>query len=678
MSKSIGELSVVIGAKVDEFKRGMAEVSAGIENANRQIKAADRDWKRSFGAITKEVRNFGLAMGAAGVAIVGGLFKAVQTTGKLGEEFLNLKAKTGMTVETLSELKYMADTTGSSLETIEVAVKAMNNAIDSAMQGTIKLTKDETQAMQDLADKIAEIKRNASEDIKAIEAGKGKDILRMTQDVNLRIKRLMEDANARAGADAENGATILAEAAKDALRIRQDLATDVKRLEQDTSERVRDVRKTLADDVSKAGKGEVQSSVASAEAFKRIGLSVETLAQMKPDDKFWAIAEALAAVKDDGERSALAIDIFGRSGTDLLPILDAGKNGIQAMKDKAKELGVVMSEETAQKAAAFNKSMEDMAKAVEGIAGTVAEIMTPAFKDVVKWITDLLVQVKDWIKENPKLVEAFKNVGIVLAVGGTLLVGLTYAATMFLKLNTAWTVAKGLLPGLNALLGTSATTGLAGALGYVGLAIAGIAGWAIAIKSIVDNFEDWSKLIQQGPWKTLFTLLSKGQLLDLGEGITLTPGTKEKADIAREKLKNPLTPSPAPTPTPSPAPAPGGGTSVPGEESLEDFLRRINGDATARKILIDNGLVPSFAQGGIVPGPIGAPVPVIAHGGEAFAGVGKTFGDTIINISLGLLPGDEVTMGRFISMIKSKLGRDSRRNSFGPVNQGYFFGRSST
>ena len=39
--------------------------------------------------------------------------------------------------------------------------------------------------------------------------------------------------------------------------------------------------------------------------------------------------------------------------------------------------------------------------------------------------------------------------------------------------------------------------------------------------------------------------------------------------------------------------------------------------------------MPSFAAGGTVPGPIGQPVPVIAHGGEQFAGVGKSFGNNV-------------------------------------------------
>ena len=37
-------------------------------------------------------------------------------------------------------------------------------------------------------------------------------------------------------------------------------------------------------------------------------------------------------------------------------------------------------------------------------------------------------------------------------------------------------------------------------------------------------------------------------------------------------------------------------------------------------------MLPQMGKGGTVPGPIGAPVPIIAHGGEEFAGVGKKAG----------------------------------------------------
>ena len=112
MAKSIGELSVVIGAEVSEFKRAMDEMKTGITDANKAIGKAERDWKKSFGNIEKQIRNVGIAMAGLGTAIVGGMFKMADNAGELGEELLNLKAKTGMSTESLSELKYMADTTG--------------------------------------------------------------------------------------------------------------------------------------------------------------------------------------------------------------------------------------------------------------------------------------------------------------------------------------------------------------------------------------------------------------------------------------------------------------------------------------------------------------------------------------------------------------------------------------
>lgn len=88
------------------------------------------------------------------------------------------------------------------------------------------------------------------------------------------------------------------------------------------------------------------------------------------------------------------------------------------------------------------------------------------------------------------------------------------------------------------------------------------------------------------------------------------------------------------------------------------------------------GNLPGYEYGGIVPGPIGQPVPVIAHGGEQFLGVGNTTGSTI-NISMGSFLGDDASLRKFARVIKGIIGEDNRRNSFGQVNRGYFYGRSS-
>jgi len=88
------------------------------------------------------------------------------------------------------------------------------------------------------------------------------------------------------------------------------------------------------------------------------------------------------------------------------------------------------------------------------------------------------------------------------------------------------------------------------------------------------------------------------------------------------------------------------------------------------------GELENFQYGGIVPGSIGQPVPILAHGGEQYAGVGSTIGSKLV-INIGSYLGDDISLRKFARTIKSIIGEDSRRNTFGQVNRGYYFGRSS-
>jgi prefoldin subunit 5 len=96
--------------------------------------------------------------------------------------------------------------------------------------------------------------------------------------------------------------------------------------------------------------------------------------------------------------------------------------------------------------------------------------------------------------------------------------------------------------------------------------------------------------------------------------------------------------------------------------------------------------LPSKQYGGIVPGPIGQPIPILAHGGELFSGVypglenmGRSMGSGEIHqhFHVGTLIADEIGLREFMRRIKQLSGEDARRNTFAQVNQGYFYGRSS-
>ncbi len=65
----------------------------------------------------------------------------------------------------------------------------------------------------------------------------------------------------------------------------------------------------------------------------------------------------------------------------------------------------------------------------------------------------------------------------------------------------------------------------------------------------------------------------------------------------------------------------------------------------------------SMATGGVVPGPIGQPVPIIAHGGEVFAGVGGGFGNVTVNVY-----GSVTSEGDLANRIRESLLKLKGRN----------------
>lgn len=108
-----------------------------------------------------------------------------------------------------------------------------------------------------------------------------------------------------------------------------------------------------------------QGAKAPSEALERLGLSVEQIRGMDTGDVIPLIAQGIAALPDPAQRAAVAVDLFGKSGQKLLPLLENGAAGVEAFRIQAQQLGVVLSEgeiakadETADKLAALNYQIE--------------------------------------------------------------------------------------------------------------------------------------------------------------------------------------------------------------------------------------------------------------------------------------------------------------------------------
>lgn len=147
--------------------------------------------------------------------------------------------------------------------------------------------------------------------------------------------------------------------------------------------------------------------------FARLGLSIEDLRAMNPEDQFWTVANAIASIEDPALRTSMAMSLFGRSGTDLLPMLSLGVEGIQELRGQAHDLNVTFTEETAQAADEYAGAMGAMKAAVDGMKYALVgdSGLGPAITSLINdTINPMLVNLNVFIKENQDLKQSFLDI----------------------------------------------------------------------------------------------------------------------------------------------------------------------------------------------------------------------------------------------------------------------------
>jgi hypothetical protein len=109
-------------------------------------------------------------------------------------------------------------------------------------------------------------------------------------------------------------------------------------------------------------------------AFEAMGVSVKNQdgSLRSQRDVLQDVAERFSGYADGAEKSALAQQIFGRSGAQLIPLLNNGAKGLKDMADESDRLGNTISTKTAKAAEQFNDNLSRMSTAFGGIARTIA------------------------------------------------------------------------------------------------------------------------------------------------------------------------------------------------------------------------------------------------------------------------------------------------------------------
>lgn len=129
-----------------------------------------------------------------------------------------------------------------------------------------------------------------------------------------------------------------------------------------------------------AGTGEAKK------AFEALGISAKDASSA--DEVLMQIADRFAEMPDGAQKSALAMQLFGRAGLQMIPFLNAGSEGIGALRAEAERFGVVMNTETAKAAETFNDNLSRLGSLGQGVFYNMANEWLPVINDFTNGLLD--------------------------------------------------------------------------------------------------------------------------------------------------------------------------------------------------------------------------------------------------------------------------------------------------
>lgn len=145
------------------------------------------------------------------------------------------------------------------------------------------------------------------------------------------------------------------------------------------------------------------------DSFDALGISVTNAdgSMRSANDVFYETIDALGQVKNETERDAMAMDIFGRSAQDLNPLIIQGSKTLRAYADEAHNMGYVLDDEALSALGAVDDAYQRLQKTQEGVKNQLAAEFAPYLEE---FYGDATQGVKD-------LGKAIKDSGIVDAFG---------------------------------------------------------------------------------------------------------------------------------------------------------------------------------------------------------------------------------------------------------------------
>ena len=140
--------------------------------------------------------------------------------------------------------------------------------------------------------------------------------------------------------------------------------------------------------------GVIDNTASSVKLFNDLGVSLDVVGK-GTGATLSAIADRFSQIPAGAMKAQIAVDLFGKAGLDLIPMLNQGGAALDESMRKSAEFGLVLTDVSRTDLAALADAMDDMQSALRGFAMQVGVAFSPAVIILVHALTSGIVFAKD-------------------------------------------------------------------------------------------------------------------------------------------------------------------------------------------------------------------------------------------------------------------------------------------
>lgn len=356
-------LSTKAGLDVTEFKAGMAEINRSFRVLNSEFKAsaaAIGDWSKDATGLETRIDflNKSIAL-------------QTQRVEKLREQYEKQKAATGENSKAAQDWQIKLNNATAELNAMERELGQDKKALDdmkTSQDGAAKSTQTFSSVLGGLT---AALKITLAVILLAITAVAG-----LAGGLSTLVFKSAESSAALNDLSLKTGITT--ERLQELAFVGDQVGT--------SQETIVSSLGKLTRSMSEAAKGTGETY----DAFQQLGVSVtDSSGNLRDNEAVFAdTIDALGRIKNESERDALAMRLFGKSAQELNPLIAAGGDEIARLSAEAHALGAVVDDDIRQSFAEFQDTVDGLKAGLSGTLTTLAAIFLPGFQQIFLQLTE--------------------------------------------------------------------------------------------------------------------------------------------------------------------------------------------------------------------------------------------------------------------------------------------------